>query len=63
MKTYLEEWMKHRKLTSESLSQKSGIAQKMIDELGLNKPIYSKTACYGHFGRDFPWEKIIKLVM
>ncbi len=30
--------------------------------LGLNKPIYQKTAAYGHFGRDadgdlFPWEK------
>jgi S-adenosylmethionine synthetase len=34
--------------------------------LGLNKPIYSKTAAYGHFGRDpeldgsFSWEKIDK---
>jgi len=36
--------------------------QNMIDELGLLNPIYSKTACYGHFGRDeFPWEKIKKL--
>jgi len=31
--------------------------------LGLNKPIYRKTAAYGHFGRTpdgdfFPWEKI-----
>jgi S-adenosylmethionine synthetase len=30
--------------------------------LGLNKPIYARTAAYGHFGRDaegdyFPWEK------
>jgi S-adenosylmethionine synthetase len=30
--------------------------------LGLNKPIYQKTASYGHFGREaegdfFPWEK------
>jgi S-adenosylmethionine synthetase len=30
--------------------------------LGLNKPIYRKTAAYGHFGRtaqgdDFPWER------
>src|SRR4029453_9931116 len=30
--------------------------------LGLNKPIYSATAAYGHFGRQpdgdlFPWEK------
>ncbi|TGX48749.1 methionine adenosyltransferase [Sphingomonas gei] len=31
--------------------------------LGLNKPIYARTAAYGHFGRDpegdfFPWERI-----
>ena len=30
--------------------------------LGLNKPIYRKTAAYGHFGRKpegdfFPWER------
>jgi len=31
----------------------------IIDELDLLRPIYKKTACYGHFGRDeFPWEKI-----
>ncbi len=31
----------------------------MIKELDLLKPIYSKTACYGHFGREeFSWEKI-----
>lgn len=31
----------------------------IIQELGLLKPIYQPTACYGHFGRDeFPWEKI-----
>jgi S-adenosylmethionine synthetase len=33
------------------------------EHLGLNKPIYQKTAAYGHFGREaegdfFPWEKI-----
>lgn len=34
----------------------------MIKELDLLKPIYAKTACYGHFGREeFPWEKIKKL--
>jgi S-adenosylmethionine synthetase len=32
------------------------------EHLGLNKPIYAKTAAYGHFGREaegefFPWEK------
>lgn len=31
----------------------------IIKELDLLKPIYQKTACYGHFGREeFPWEKI-----
>tara|TARA_Y100001935_G_C17309342_1_gene514679 strand:- start:992 stop:2170 length:1179 start_codon:yes stop_codon:yes gene_type:complete len=34
------------------------------EKLGLNKPIYKKTAAYGHFGRDpdqdggFGWEKL-----
>ena len=32
--------------------------------LGLNRPIYARTAAYGHFGREpeedggFSWEKI-----
>ena len=31
----------------------------MIKELNLLQPIYTNTACYGHFGRDgFSWEKI-----
>lgn len=35
----------------------------IVKELDLKKPIYQKTACYGHFGRDgFPWEKPKKLV-
>jgi S-adenosylmethionine synthetase len=32
----------------------------MIEQLNLRRPIYRKTACYGHFGRndpDFTWEK------
>ena len=30
----------------------------LIEELDLLKPIYRKTAAYGHFGRDeFTWEK------
>jgi S-adenosylmethionine synthetase len=30
----------------------------MIDHLGLRKPIFGKTAVFGHFGRpEFPWEK------
>lgn len=29
----------------------------IIDYLGLRKPIFTKTAAYGHFGRsEFPWE-------
>lgn len=34
----------------------------IIKELDLLKPIYQKTACYGHFGRDeFSWEKLNKV--
>jgi len=36
----------------------------MIKELKLRRPIYSKTACYGHFGRSgegFTWEKTDKV--
>lgn len=35
----------------------------MIETLNLLRPIYKKTACYGHFGRndeDFTWEKTDK---
>jgi len=32
----------------------------IITELGLLRPIYKDTACFGHFGKNtFPWEKII----
>lgn len=31
----------------------------ILDGLDLRRPIYKKTASYGHFGREeFPWEKI-----
>ncbi|KAI8507572.1 S-adenosylmethionine synthase isoform type-1 [Branchiostoma belcheri] len=37
----------------------------IVRELGLQRPIYEKTACYGHFGRmddpDFTWEQPKKL--
>lgn len=36
----------------------------IIDMLDLRKPIYRKTAAYGHFGRsdvDFPWERLDKV--
>ncbi len=35
--------------------------QGIIDMLNLNRPIYEKTAVFGHFGRqdvDFPWEQV-----
>ena len=28
----------------------------IIDALGLRRPIYQKSAAYGHFGRNFSWE-------
>ena len=36
---------------------------KIIEELKLLRPIYAKTAIYGHFGRsdsDFTWEETDK---
>ena len=36
----------------------------IVDYLDLRKPIYQKTASYGHFGRldiNLPWERIKKL--
>lgn len=34
----------------------------IIEGLNLRRPIYFKTAAYGHFGRDiFPWEKVIRV--
>ena len=37
--------------------------KRIIDQLNLRRPIYRKTASYGHFGRndsDFTWEKTDK---
>jgi S-adenosylmethionine synthetase len=35
--------------------------QAIIERLDLQKPIYQKTATYGHFGKDgLPWEEIIE---
>ncbi len=34
----------------------------IIKTLDLRRPIFRKTACFGHFGRDgFPWEKLDKV--
>jgi S-adenosylmethionine synthetase len=35
----------------------------IIDHLGLRRPIFKQTSCYGHFGRDdldLPWERTDK---
>ena len=35
--------------------------KEIIETLNLKKPIYQKTAAYGHFGRnEFPWEETNK---
>lgn len=35
----------------------------IVKELDLKRPIYQKTAAYGHFGRsEFPWEQVKTLV-
>ena len=39
---------------------------RIIEHLKLRRPIFSKTAAYGHFGRDdpdFTWEKTDKVDM
>ena len=36
----------------------------ILHDLDLRRPIYSKTAAYGHFGRDehdFTWERVDKV--
>lgn len=36
---------------------------RIVRDLDLKRPIYQKTACYGHFGRpDFSWEEPKKLM-
>jgi len=36
---------------------------KIVKELDLKKPVYFKTSCYGHFGREeFKWEQPKKLI-
>lgn len=48
----------------QSIAKLGGLTPRGIrTHLGLNKPIYKKTAAYGHFGRKpegdfFPWERL-----
>jgi len=37
---------------------------RIVKELGLKRPIYSETSCYGHFGREqFSWEQPKKMII
>ncbi|KAM0787816.1 methionine adenosyltransferase sam1 [Microbotryomycetes sp. NB124-2] len=43
------------KIISKNFDLRPGV---VVKELGLQKPIYSQTACYGHFGnQEYPWEQ------
>ena len=33
----------------------------IIEHLDLKRAIYRDTACYGHFGRNFSWERLDKV--
>jgi len=55
------------KFVVEKIQENFDLSPRGIREmLGLNKPIYEKTAAYGHFGRtpeqdgSFSWEKTDK---
>ena len=40
------------------LTDLGGSALEIIRTLQLTRPIFARTACYGHFGRaEFPWER------
>lgn len=43
---------KEEKITGYDLSTKG-----IIENLGLDKPIFEETAQWGHYGNGFPWEK------
>ena len=60
--------LEKNKFVSEKILENFDLSPRGIREmLGLNKPIYEKTAAYGHFGRvlqrtdgSFSWEKTDK---
>ena len=46
-----------------TLSRRSARPAAILRDLDLRRPIYAKTAAYGHFGRsdeDFTWERTDK---
>ena len=53
-----------RMFSKELYALDKNTVQNIIDELGLLRPIYKNTACFGHFGREeFPWDEIKKVKM
>lgn len=62
IETYGTEKVDKEKIKSALLEVFPTGPKKIIDFLDLRKPIYKKTACYGHFGKEeFPWEKLTKV--
>ncbi|QWK19097.1 MAG: methionine adenosyltransferase [Hydrogenobacter thermophilus] len=62
IETYGTERVDKEKIKSALLEVFPTGPKKIIDFLDLRKPIYKKTACYGHFGKEeFPWEKLTKV--
>ena len=60
--------LEKNKFVVEKIKENFDLSPRGIREmLNLNKPIYEKTAAYGHFGREpdekgsFSWEKIDKI--
>ena len=59
--------LEKNKFVEEKIKENFDLSPRGIREmLSLNKPIYEKTAAYGHFGRTpessgaFSWEKVDK---
>ena len=58
-----------RRLTQTRLGDKAAVKKlfdfrpfAIIDRLKLNRPLYLKTAAYGHFGKPgLPWEKVVSM--
>ena len=63
-----DEDLEKNKFVTAKINENFDLSPRGIREmLNLNKPIYEKTAAYGHFGRmpenngSFSWEKMDKL--
>ncbi len=60
IETYGTETKSHEEIRAYMDSILDCSVEGIISTLNLRRPIYQKTAAYGHFGRDiFPWEEIV----